>query len=243
MEVINLRYMHAIQRSKIIALVLLIFTGYLARGQYNAYSFDQKYATRWLHFGIPMGYSSNNFRIKLNKKFIYNDSIRSVISKGSPGFHVGIITNAHLSKNLDFRFIPGLSFSGKTLEYETFYDTTITKYIESVNLEIPFLLKFKSDPYKDMRVYVLMGMKYTYDLASNVDARNAEDLVKIGRHDLLAEYGFGIEFYTPYVILAPEIKISQGLINVHARDPKLQFSNVLNFLFTRVISITLHIEG
>ena len=67
--------------------------------------------------------------------------------------------------------------------------------------------------------------------------------MKIGRHDLLAEYGFGIEFYTPYVILAPEIKISQGLINVHARDPQLQFSNVLNFLLTRVISITLNIEG
>ncbi len=243
MEVINLRNMRTLQRSKIVLLAFFLFSGLLAKSQYNAYSFDQKYATRWLHFGIPMGYSSNNFRIKLDKKFIYNDSIRSVVSKGSPGFHVGIITNAHLSKNLDFRFLPGLSFSGKTLQYETFYDTTFIKYIESVNLELPFLLKFKSDPYKDMRVYVLLGMKYTYDLASNVDSRNAQDLVKINRHDLLAEYGFGIEFYTPYVILAPEIKISQGLINVHARDPKLQFSNVLQYLFTRVISITLNIEG
>lgn len=223
----------------------IIFTGSccISKAQFNAHSFDQKYAAKWVHFGIPVGYSTNNFRIKLNNTFLRHDSILTVTSTGSPGFHTGIITSLHLGRNWDLRFVPSLAFSGKTLIYQTFQDSTVIKYTESVNLELPLLLKFKSEPYKDMRAYTILGATYTYDLASNVNARNIEDLITIDRHDLQVVIGFGIEFYTQYVILAPEIKLSQGLLDIHSPNPQLQYSNVLQHLFSRVISFTLNIEG
>jgi len=110
-------------------------------------------------------------------------------------------------------------------------------------VELPFLFKYKSDPWIDMRMYVLSGIKYNFDLASNANARNAEDLVKLARHDVSLEYGFGIEIYFPYFIMAPEIRISQGFFNVLVEDPKLNFSNVFEKLLTRMISFSLHFEG
>lgn len=213
------------------------------RAQYNAYSFTQKFQNKWAHFGILMGYNRSEFRVRQSERFLFNDSIAGIESLKGPGFNLGIITNVHLGRHFDLRFLPSMTFAERNLSYSTFLDTSFSQTIESINVEFPLLLKFKSDPYKDMRFYVLAGMKYTIDLASNANARNAENLVKVGQHDLLMEYGFGFEFYFPYFIFAPELRLSQGIFNVHALDPNLTQSNVLGNLFTRSIAIVINLEG
>lgn len=214
-----------------------------AWGQYNVYSFDHKFEGTFAHFGILMGYNSSRFHVSRSDRFLVSDSIRSVESTTGPGFNLGIISNLHIGNNFDIRFLPSFTFSERSLYYQTFGYGDLTQRIESVNLEFPLLLKFKSNPYKDLRMYVLAGIKYTYDLASNAEARNAEDIVKVGRHDFLVDYGFGLEIYFPYFIFAPEIRISQGIFDVHARDPKLNLSNVLDRLFTRSIVVVFNFEG
>lgn len=212
-------------------------------GQFNAYSFTQKFENKWAHFGILMGYNRSEFRIRQSERFIFNDSIAGIESLKGPGFNLGIVTNIHLGRHFDLRLLPSMTFAERNLSYSTFLDTSFSQTIESINVDIPVLLKFKSDPYKDMRFYVLAGMRYSLDLASNANARNAEDIVKVGQHDLLMEYGFGFEFYFPYFIFAPELRLSQGLIDAHAIDPNLTFSNVLQRLFTRSIAIVINLEG
>jgi hypothetical protein len=94
-----------------------------------------------------------------------------------------------------------------------------------------------------MRFYVFGGGNYRIDLASNSTARNAEDLVKITRHDISMDFGVGVEFYFPYFIFSPEVRFSHGLINIHSPDPKLQFSEILKNLFSRMIIVTIQFEG
>ena len=94
-----------------------------------------------------------------------------------------------------------------------------------------------------MKVYVLGGAKYSYDLGSNAGARNAQELVKIKPNDISADAGVGMEFYFPYFIFSPEIKISNGLINIHARDANLQESSVMDKLYSRSVLFSIHIEG
>lgn len=223
--------------------IALLATPQAAKAQFNAYSFTQKFENKWAHFGILMGYNRSEFRIRNDEQFIFNDSIGGIESLKGPGFNLGMVTNVHLGKNFDLRFLPSMTFAERNLTYSTFLDTSFSQTIESINVDIPILLKFKSNPYKDMRFYVLAGMRYSLDLASNANARNAEDIVKVGQHDLLVEYGFGLEFYFPYFIFAPELRLSQGLFDVHALDPNLTFSNVLERLFTRSIAIVINLEG
>lgn len=226
-------------------MVLLAIMGIssVAEAQYNAYSFDQKFANSWAHFGILMGYNRSEFRIKNHERLLSSDSISTVNATRGPGFNLGIISNVHLGRHWDLRFLPTMTFAERNITYDSELDTTFRQTIESINLDIPLMFKFKSEPYKDMRFYVLGGLKYSYDLASNVDARNAEHIVKIGRHNLSAEYGAGVEIYFPYFILAPEIRLSQGLLDVHSLDRNLNFSNVVDKLLTRSVVIVFNFEG
>ena len=47
-----------------------------------------------------------------------------------------------------------------------------------------------------MRAFVLAGIKYTYDVNSNSNDRNNQDLIKISPHDFLFEVGGGIQFFS-----------------------------------------------
>ena len=228
---------------------LLLLTAFLAlpaqkaSAQLNAQQFDLKYSKKPYHFGIALGYNVSSFKIRQSELFANHDSIRTVESTNGPGFNLGIVSNLRLGKRFDLRFIPSLVFAEKNLDYNMLEGQFSQKTIESIFVSLPFQVKFKSDPHRDFRMYVIAGGKYTYDMASNAKARNAENQVKVGRHDISAEMGFGMEFYFPYFILSPEIKFSHGLYDVHSRDPNLQFSNVLDNLLSRAITFSLYFEG
>lgn len=224
-------------------LLMVLGFAYPLSAQLNASEFDLKYSKKPYHFGIALGYNISDFKIQHSDAFIGNDSIYTARSVRGPGFNLGIISNLRLSKRTDLRFIPSLVFAEKRLEYDMLEDQQQSKTIESIFMAFPLSLKIKSDPHRDFRMYAIGGLNYTYDLASNAEARNAEDQVKIRRHDLSAEMGLGMEFYFPYFIFSPEVKFSHGLFNVHSRDTNLQFSDVLQNLLSRAITFTVHFEG
>jgi len=190
-----------------------------------------------------LGFNSSNFKITHAEEFIHDDTVFTVSSSRGPGFNLGIISNLRLSKYFDLRFIPTLSFGGRDLNYELMGNAIAKKSIESISIEFPVEVRFKSQPIKDIRLYVLTGLKYSIDLASNAKARRAEDQVKVGRHDLAYELGFGVQFFFPLFIFSPEIKIANGFINVHSRTENLIYSRVIDKLFTRAIIFSIHFEG
>ncbi len=90
---------------------------------------------------------------------------------------------------------------------------------------------------------MLGGIKGDVDLASNARARKAEELVKINKYDYGFEAGLGFNFYFPSFIFSPEIKISNGLSNLHSRDESLKYSSALDRILSRMIIFSIHLEG
>ncbi len=86
------------------------------------------------------------------------------------------------------------------------------------------------------------GAKFDYDLASTAGARKAEDLIKLNRKDLSVELGLGFHFYFPVFVLTPEIKLSSGLLNLHSRDESLRYSNVIDKINSKMITLSLTVE-
>ena len=86
------------------------------------------------------------------------------------------------------------------------------------------------------------GLTYDADLASNSNERNAEDLIKLKKNDYAIEAGVGFNFFLNFVTISPEIKIHNGLTNIHDRDPDLKYSNVLGRLSSRMIMFSINIE-
>lgn len=223
----------------IISLIVTIFIVQKSHAQVNYHEFSSKQ----IYFGINLGINSADFKIKPAPKIAANDTIFDMHATRGPGFNLGIIGNLQFHRNFDLRFVPTLSFSDKQIEFNTIDNPAVKKTIESIYLSFPVSLRFKSDPINDFTIYVIGGFRYDFDLASNQMARLAENQIKIKRNDIALEYGIGFQFYFPFFILAPEFKVSHGLINIHAVDEQLIFSRAIDKLFSRTFTISLNLEG
>lgn len=234
---------HHIRSCKVILTCLVLLLPILAQAQDRVAINDAKFKKRKFHFGIHMGFNVSDFKIRHSENFIYNDSILGINSRTGPGFNLNILGSLHLSKNFELRILPGVAFAEKYLIYDIREGITTEKKIESIIVETPLHIKFKSDPIRDFKIYVFGGMKYGYDMASNSKARRAEDLVKLSRHDWAVDYGFGFEIHFPLFILAPEFKVSNGIINIHTPDNQLNFSKAIDGLRSRTFLFSINFEG
>ena len=201
------------------------------------------------YLGIGFMYEQSHFQVSAHPKFLQSDSVLYVNPLNTGGFGVSGMFTFHVMDHLEFRLaFPEFIFASNTLAYHVNYppagETALaTKQIQSLLLGFPAHVKFLSDRINNFRVYMLGGINYQYDLASNSSARKAQDLVKLSPSDFSMEGGIGFQFYFPVFILSPELKISEGIKNLHDRDPNLQYSNVIDKLKTRMIVFSLIFEG
>ncbi len=213
-----------------------------SKGNYNFKDFQDKD----YYFGLTFGYNKSNFQLAASRSFILNDSFNIAEGLGGPGLNVSIVANMKLGEYFDFRFLPGFSFVGRKFFYVNAVDEIEQiKPIESVLVQIPLQVRFKSDPFHDMRVFVLAGAKYTYDVASNARIRDqqANRIIRISPHDYAVEVGAGCQFFFPFFILSPEIKYSQGIGNILIYNRNLSQSSVIEKVLSRTFTISLHFEG
>jgi len=247
MQVTNLRHFIAVYRTQIVIVALLLSSlGLQAQvtggGNYNFFDFQQKP----YYFGITLALNNSSFTPFRSEEFIYSDSIQAVQALRGPGFNLGIVTNLKIGDYFDFRFLPTLSFGERKLVYDRVRrdpDDNTQRSVETVFVEMPFHFRYKSAPYKDKRLFVLAGVKYSFDVASDSRARQAESLVKISPHDFQLEYGAGIQFFFPYFIFSPELKFSHGIGNTLIFNPSLEESTVLERVLSRTFTLSFHFEG
>ncbi len=201
------------------------------------------------YLGIGFMYEQSHLQVTPHPQFLQSDSVLSVTPGNSGGFGVSGMFTFRAANHLEFRIaFPEFIFASNTLTYHVNYPpageaNVATKQIQSLLLGFPAHVKFLSDRINNFRVYMLGGINYQYDLASNSSARKAQNLVKLTPSDMSVEGGIGFQFYFPVFILSPELKISEGIKNVHSRDPSLQYSNVIDKLKTRMIVFSLIFEG
>ena len=205
---------------------------------------DKKY-----YLGIGFMFDQSHLQVTAHPKFLQSDSVLYVNPNNSGGFGVSGMFTFKVMNHLEFRFaFPEFIFASNSLSYHVNYpsggDSNLTtKVIPSLLLGFPAQVKFLSDRINNFRVYMLGGFNYRYDLASNSSARKAQNLVKLTPSDMSIEAGLGFQFYFPVFILSPELKFSEGIKNVHSRDPSLQYSNVIDKLKTRMVVFSLIFEG
>jgi hypothetical protein len=222
--------------------LLFLYDG--AKAQFNQLDHDRKQ----YYFGINGGVNNSRFRYFPAKDFITNDTILQMTTTSGIGAHIGLLFNYKLNKRFDTRILPSIVFGEKNLQFRV-HDFAINKdsiahfNIQNIYIDVPFQFKLKSDRVADFRFYMLGGGKYAYDLASLSKSRKADKLIRLTPNDFALELGFGFEFYFPLFILAPEVKISQGMMNVLSPDKNLIFSRSLDALKSRTITFSLLIEG
>lgn len=220
------------------------------RGELNQPDHDNKL----YHFGINLGFNKSHFNFTHHPQFlspsINGDSVMVIESVNSTGINLAWLVNLNLGSHFDLRTYPlNLTFSEKAFEYTLKYpdqaagESALTlKKVQSITLSLPFLIKFTSDRIDNMKVYTITGAKFDYDLASNANKKNADELIKLKAFDYSVEGGIGFHIYFPYFVLSPELKVSWGLANLHSRNQSLKFSSNIDKINSRMISFSLTVE-
>ena len=239
------------RRGVIFAIVFcgIVLTGKQASAQLRDYLNLPDHDSKRYYLGIGFMYLNTHLQVSAHPKFLQDDSILYVNPGNSGGFGVSGMFTFRLAEHFEFRFaFPEFLFASNTISYHVTNPPQgerplATKQIQSLLLGFPAQVKFLSDRINNFRVYMLGGINYRYDLASNSSARKAENLVKLSSSDLSIEAGVGFQFYFPVFILSPELKISEGIKNIHSRDPNLQYSNVIDKIKSRMVVFSLIFEG
>lgn len=206
---------------------------------------NPNYDFKKYHFGFMLGLNQMNFSIK-NKEQL-SDSLYGVEPHGEFGFNIGIVADLRINNFMNLRFIPSLAFGERTMNYSIKYmDKTVAttlKKVESTYIQFPLELKFKSERMTNTRAYVLTGLMYCIDLASQAKKKQeGEDIVvKLYKSDLIYEFGVGFDFYLVYFKMATEIKMCYGLKDLLVREDNL-YTNSIDRLNSKMFQFSLTFE-
>ena len=225
-------------------IILLLLMPLLLVAQKAKPKNDSNYDDRLLHFGFSMGINTMDFIVN-NKA---ESDLKAEIVSLNPGINIQIVTDYRPSTYLDLRFLPGVSFGQRNIN---FYDLSGAKWgetqvIESSFLEFPLSLKAKGMRLNNSRPYLLAGVNFRYDLAGKREYDiDSPVYIRLKRPDLYYEVGAGIDFYLPYFKLTIEAKMSIGLFDVMVHEPFPGFEEYvtsIGSLRSQIWSLSFHFE-
>lgn len=242
MQNIDFRHQYHLYRREVILLLFLVIPAFVF-GQRNVMENDLKFARKPYHFGIHLASGFGDFKIKQNALFATSDSILSIKSKYDVNFEIGALISYHINKYVELRTLPGFLFSNKSLSYEFGDATSKKKSAPQVYFDFPVEVKIKSEPLKDIKLYLVAGLKYGYDIGSNFKDRKKIDQPIQKANDFGVNYGVGIEIHFPLFILSPEFKVYNSVLNIHQQDNSLPYSKYLKGLYNRNFTFSINFEG
>lgn len=226
----------------------------------NLNTFDDKL----IHFGFTLGLNTLDFAVSHFNPINTNPDVPADWHEGSvngdqfirtdiaslvPGFTVGIVSSLRLSRDLDLRFLPGLSFGERQLIYNTEIidskeSNIVMPYysIKSTFLDFPLLIKYKARRINNDRPYLIFGPAFRYDISRS----GREDLVRLRSEGFYAEIGAGWDHYFTFFRFSVEGKVSLGLNNQMGAPPsgnqRQYYSQAIRNLRSNIFTLSFHFE-
>ena len=242
--------------------ILFVVLSLTSVAQSQKVNFLTTFDDKLIHFGFTVGVSTLDFNIvnynpigenpdfvpdKINR--IGPDNIiRSDVGSLVPGFTVGIITSLRLTKDLNLRFLPGLSFGERNLTFNVpvydinYYEPTNYYSVKSTFLDFPLLIKYKARRINNNRPYVIFGSAYRQDISRTAK----EDLIKLKSGGFYAELGGGWDHYFPFFRFSIEAKFSYGLTNqlgdLPAPVQRQYYAQSIKDMRSKIFTLSFHFE-
>ena len=234
--------------------LLLIAGSLAAQPRLNRENHDQLP----FYFGISVGYNNTDLQTTRAGAFEEQSTFSRVEPHSSSGLALGFMVTKRLSNRLEIRTVPKLILGGsKYLSYyytdEYLNNNPDRDPIENIKLpanilSVPLQLKLNSDRIRNFRVFMFGGIKYDINLSANSSEykeamqldQNPPPLFRKG--DFGYEGGIGFNFYLPFTVISPQLKISNTLGNSHVRDAENPYSNVMDRFRTQMLVFSVTFE-
>ncbi len=205
--------------------------GYIRRHQ-------EFYDDKPIHYGFLVGMPVTRFSIRHNQEVMSADSIQRIFSPNVANIRMGFSINGFLSDRFDVRTTPSVSLYTRKLTYQMDPANRDLKR-ESTWIEVPLLLKYKSQRRVNTRMYLLAG--FTFGLETNIkQKRNRNfDQLDTRNKDFSLDYGIGLEQFLEFSKFTPELRFSHGLVNMLSPDSG---HPAMERLRTHTVTLYLHFE-
>lgn len=234
--------MQFIQRHKVI-LVLLTLVLKMNDAALFAQANQEQYDNKTLHFGFTLSTNIPSMRVDTRLAEMRKDSIQLVSTSGFVGIGLGGITNLRLSEHWDLRLLfPVISFVQRNIAY-TMHNEYKDIKVESAYADASLLIKFKSERRKNVRAYLIGGLRMSYDLSSSVTKNRSDEspVVSLVPYTAGYEFGMGLDIYFPYFKFSPEIKVMNTFGNAVYYDGFI-YTDVIEKISPKMVVISLHFE-
>ncbi len=201
---------------------------------------------RFLNFGMFFGPTYSKMNIQLADEFINGNpsqfnGLLSIVPRTSPGIMIGAYSNFRVSDFFDVRLcVNGFAGYEFGLDYNYQNGTTKSKVVEASMLELPLLIKYRSQLRGLRGMYLIAGVKPSFLLTSR---KNDLENVTVNTRDIAIDYGFGLDIFYSYFKFAPEIRFSHGLLNMLNKQQINQFNKPLKSMTEHTVTIYLHFGG
>ena len=195
------------------------------------------------HFGFMLSANQSDFNFAIDS---LTGELKAISNAPQAGFNMHLMASYTLSRHVRLRFEPGLSFQDRGLSY--LRDGAQTGAIirtEAVNLDMPLVLKYRTDRLNNVAAYTLLGIKYSRDFQSQEDVNQqlaAGNVLRLQSSNVAADIGAGIDIFLPFFKFSIQLKTEHGLINLLIPDDT-DLANPLDFLKTRSFVLSFCFEG
>ncbi len=247
---------------------LIVLFPYQARSQRNVVLNMPRYDDELFHFGFVLAVNQSFVTIQpisdlrthiFDSTYLPDilptpDSARvlSIQGRPIPGFTISIVSDLRLGKRFNLRFVPSLSFGDRDLFYtiQSYHngDTLLqdfTKKVPSTYINFPLEFKFRSARYNNFGVYLLGGVQYTLDLASQAKKREEKNreqkIVKFNQNDIYLEAGIGFDFYNEWFKMGVELKMMFGLMDNLTHEGNI-YTESIDKLHSKIFQLSFTFE-
>jgi hypothetical protein len=201
-----------------------------------------------LRFGFSLGLNFMDF-LSYTKPINQQDQTDKYYVDNSriyPGFNVNVVTDFRILPPLRLRFLPGLAFGQRDLNFFPTQGTSETMNLESSFIELPLSLKYSAIRKTNARPYLIAGINSRIDMAAFKKLNIEEGVyLRLVKADFYYEFGFGYDFFLSYFKLSTELKFSAGLRNAMGDyDPEQgsAFASSIKRMKSQLVTLSFHFE-
>ena len=234
--------MNNLKNISILVLLIISSVTYAQQDKIEYLSNFDKAPVRW---GFYIGGNKLDYKISYKAPDAFPNAY--VESQAQMGFNLGMIGDLRITDNINIRLEPGLMANSKTL-----YFRHIDNKVDSVRkasgtfLHIPLLVQFSTNRLRNIRPYVVGGMAYDYNFASNFanPNDNSGGEFRMQKHNFMYEIGIGMDFYFYYFKFSPSIRGLFALNNEIKPDnhANSQWTEPIDYFGTRGFFIQLNFQ-
>lgn len=161
-----------------------------------------------LTWGYYLGLNSRDFKFDYNQ-LDFNGTEDDIRVETSFGFNVGLVGDMKLTKHLNLRLEPGISFSNRNLIFPGFSDEAdFLRETKSTYIHIPLLLKMSTKRLNNFKPFIMVGASTSINMSSNEENPddNSNGQFRMKKNTFYYELGFGVDIYLYYFKFSPSIR-------------------------------------